>query len=344
MAEDADEDGDDEAAEREPDAADEADAEARARGPPPDQYYEEVTLADLVVTIYDHRRAALAVFLGVLVLTVGATAVQEATAPEPPPAPGEDGPSGNETTPDNETEPVNETEPEPVPRYRADATVVIFHEREGALWALRSRSLAADAARAAGLVTPTSNASEAEAVVQRLRENTTVTTRGVGGSTFATVQVVWTDPSGAAALADAHVDALEDRRPLLENLTWARLWESYFAAAASENRTAEEQEALARARLSGYISGLTYVRPGEPAMTPATPLPPPEEEAPEPPPEDGGDQEDEGAEARAPEDPGPDWRLNLALGATLAAMLAFMTPFVLEAAANVREELEERRG
>lgn len=240
--------------------------------PPPGYYYEEVTLADLVVTLWDHKWPALAVLALVVLGTAAFTAAQ-------------------------------------TPTYEATATLVPTHEQDVVLSVLESDRYAAHVAESLGLVDEVGGGDPQEAG-RTLASSVSVATGSdrVGGSQKQILRVTATSPDAArsAAVANAYVAKSDATRSLLENVTFDRNWKQYY-------EEANKSEEKARQELQGLIDGYTYYRPLDNATTPASPS-------------------------------SPDWRLNLALGGTLGAMLAFMTPFTLEAAANVRAELRERRG
>lgn len=242
-----------------------------AQGPPPEPYYEEVTLADLAITLWDHRRAALAV-LGIVLLT---TITYSALA---------------------------------TPTYEATATLVPTHEQATILAVLESDHYGAHVAETLGLVDTLGGGNPTEAG-RALGKQVSVSTGSerVQGERRNVVRVTATasNPGRAAAVADAYVTTLDSTRGLLENVTFDKRWEQYY-------QESDKNVTRARANLSALVQGYTYYRPLDTASVPDEPV-------------------------------SPDWRLNLALGATLGMMLAFMTPFVLEAGKNVRAELRERR-
>lgn len=241
------------------------------QGPPPEPYYEEVTLADLAITLWDHRRPALAVLGIVLLVTMTYTAVA-------------------------------------TPQYEATATLVPTHEEATILAVLESDHYAAHVAETLGLVEELGDGNPTRAG-QALSDQVSVSTGSdqVRGEKRNVVRVTATssDASEAAAIADAYVTTLDSTRGLLENVTFDKRWEQYYQ---ESNKNATQ----ARANLTALVQGYTYYRPLDAASVPDEPV-------------------------------SPDWQLNLALAATLGAMLAFMTPFVLEAGKNVRAELRERR-
>lgn len=250
---------------------------------PPEPAYEEVTLADLVVTLWDHRVAAVAVLAVAVLVTAGWTAA----------------------TP---------------PAYEATATVLPVHEEATILAVLGSDRFAADAAERAGVLGDLpggTRAAKGAALAERVTVQGTDDPRP--GSDRHVLAITATAPDGdeAAAVANAYVATLQDDtwQELLEQVTYDRRWEGYLqATAVSGNNSTEPQPynaSLARQRLTAYVDELTYVHPLDQAQAPAAPA-------------------------------SPSWSLNLALGTTLGLMLGFMTPFVLEAGANVRRELRER--
>lgn len=105
---------------------------------------------------------------------------------------------------------------------------------------------------------------------------------------------------GAAAIANGYVPTLEDWRPYLENITKAKKWQQYY-------EEADKNTTQAHADLDGLLENREYWRSLDQAQVPSEPV-------------------------------SPDWQLNLALGATLAVMLALFVPFLVEGVANAREK------
>lgn len=203
---------------------------------------EEVTLADLLVTIWDHRLAAVAVFLVVLLGTVGYTWYAGLTAPQP----------------------INEpdTPLQERPRYHGTASVLIVNEEDVVRHVIGSRRFAADVADKLDLMGGELG-SDRDQVTTRLMENTTMESSG-RRPTLLTVTVNLTDPQLAAEAANTYVSTLEDWRPFMENITRDRLWPTYLQRYNFNETRAEEN-------LTAFLESLTFFRPLDEAQPPEKP-------------------------------------------------------------------------
>lgn len=192
--------------------------------------------------------------------------------------------------------------------YSASATFIPVNAEDAILDVMGSRMFAADVAERVGLVQELGggDAERAGAVLQSrvdVGSGVGAVPRGGSGSVV-TVTATMGNPVDAALVANGYVDTLDDWRGALENVTWGRNWETYY-------EDAGKNETLARQQLTDLVEGMVYVQELDTAKPP------------------------DAASS-------PNVELNMALGATLGLMLAFMTPFVIEAAGNVRRELRER--
>lgn len=191
------------------------------------------------------------------------------------------------------------------PTYASQATIVPTNEKAALLSVMESDSFAADAAQRIDVVDELGDGNATRAG-QALLADVSVREgeQQVGGSSKQIIAIEATAdaPERAQLRAAVWVDTLEDWRGYLEKVTRDKVWRQYYEDAGKNATKAEQQ-------VQALVQGMGYYQPLDPA-----------------------------SEA---EKTSPDWRLNLALGGTLGAMLALFVPFLVE---GVSTALDQRRG